>query len=201
MTAANGSSDANGTDSPMPAVITTPRLALRPFTLADVPKVFAMSQEAGMRRFIPDQVYRDLEQAVEVVNFLMAHTAERPRPTTHPYVLGVVERTTGELIGHVGLSPARDSVEIGYAVERRFQGQGLATEAVAAAAGWALSDLGLAEVLGIVEPENAMSCRVLEKAGFVRIGEDTLSTAAGPRTRLLYRRQDAGALHAGADHP
>ena len=149
-------------------MIRTARLILRPFALVDVPKVFAMGDEAGMRRWIPDQVYRDAAHAEQVVRALMAHTANAPDPSVHPYVLGIEETATGELIGHVGVSPARGSVEIGYAIEDRRQGHGFATEAVAAMAKWA----SLPELLGIVAVDNVGSCRVLEKAGFVR-GEVT----------------------------
>lgn len=51
----------------------------------------------------------------------------------------------------------------------------------ARAADWALGDLGVAEVLGVVAAGNRPSCRVLEKAGFARAGED----ATGVR---IYRR-------------
>lgn len=156
-------------------MIHTARLVLRPFVVDDVPKVFAMGDEAGMRRWIPDQVYRDAAHAEQVVRALMAHTANAPDPSVHPYVVGVEETATGELIGHVGLSPARGSVEIGYAIEDRRQGHGFATEAVAAMAKWA----SLPELLGIVAVANLASCRVLEKAGFV-LGDET-------STQRIYR--------------
>src|SRR4051812_3828223 len=111
-------------------MISTSRLLLRPFSLADVPKVFVMGGEEGIRRWIPDQVYRDQQHAEQVVRALMAHTVNPPDPRTHPYVLGIEHQETGALIGHVGLSPARGSVEIGYAVEQQLQGKGLATETV-----------------------------------------------------------------------
>lgn len=150
-------------------ILTTPRLRLRPFALADVGKLFAMSVEAGMRRWIPDQVYRDEQHAEQVVRTLTAWTDQPPDPRARPYVLGIEHAASGDLIGHVGLSAMRDSVEIGYAIEDRYQGQGLATEAVAAMATWGLS-LGLPEVLGIVATDNVSSRRVLEKAGFVVTG-------------------------------
>jgi RimJ/RimL family protein N-acetyltransferase len=60
------------------------------------------------------------------------------------------------------------------------QGQGLATEAVRAMTTWGLHRLSLPEVLGIVAADNVSSCRVLEKAGFVRCGEDG-------GVRVIYR--------------
>ena len=162
-------------------MLTTARLRLRPFTLDDVPKVFVMSGEEGISRWIPDQVYEDESEAAEVVRALMARTAKAPDPRAQRYVLGVEQTETRSLIGHVGLSPARGSVEIGYAIEQRLQGKGFATEAVTAMSGWALGELGLPEVLGIVAADNKDSCRVLEKAGFVRIGEEDQI--------LVYRRK------------
>lgn len=154
--------------------ISTARLWLRPFTLDDAPKLLVMSHEDGLRRWIPDQVYRDLEHAEHVVRVLTGYTAEPPAPSVRPYVLGVEDKGTGVLIGHVGLSAARGSVEIGYAIEQQLQGRGLATEAVIAMTRWALDELELPEVLGVVGVDNAASCRVLERAGFARDGEEPM---------------------------
>ncbi len=172
-------------------MLSSSRLILRPFSLADVPKVFVMSGEGGMRRWIPDQVYRSEDHAAQVVRALMAFTESGPDPRANPYVLGIEHKETGSLIGHIGLSPARGSVEIGYAIEQRLQRNGLATEAVTVVSGWALAELGLPEVLGIVAADNAPSCRVLEKAGFLRIGEEIKPTEAGPCPILVYRRVGA----------
>ena len=166
------------------AMISTPRLLLRTFTLADVPKLFVMSIEEGMRR-IPDQVYRDEQHAEQVARALIAYTDLSPEPRTRPYVLGIEHAETRLLIGHVGLSAWRGSVEIGYAIEQQYQGAGLATEAVAAMSDWGLSELALPEVLGIVTVDNAPSCRVLEKAGFVRTGESVDGRA---NAVFIYRR-------------
>jgi [ribosomal protein S5]-alanine N-acetyltransferase len=140
----------------------------------DAPKLLVMSHEDGLRRWIPDQVYRDLEHAEQVVRVLTGFTAQPPAPSERPYVLGVEDKATGALVGHVGLSAARGSVEIGYAIEQQLQGQGLATEAVIAMSSWALDELGLPEVLGIVGIDNAGSCRVLEKAGFALDREEIM---------------------------
>jgi hypothetical protein len=81
-------------------VIATARLLLRPLTVAD-----AMSHEAGMRRWIPDQVYRDEAHAAEVVARLIDFAAQAFDPVTRPFVLGI--EFEGDLVGHVGLSPLR----------------------------------------------------------------------------------------------
>jgi RimJ/RimL family protein N-acetyltransferase len=163
-------------------MIETPRLVLRPFRLADVAKLYAMSREAGMRQWIPDQVYRDEAHAEQVARALIELTAQLPDPRVRPYVLGVEDAATRVLVGHVGLSPARGSVEIGYAIEDAMLGRGLATEAVTAMVEWGLGSLALPEVLGIVGAANVASRRVLEKARFV------LRDDAPGAPQLVYRR-------------
>lgn len=175
----------------MIAVLTTARLHLRPFTAADVPAVYEMSREAGLRRWLPDQVYRDEAEAAEVLAALAAHTAQPPAPHLRPFVLGVEHAASAALIGHVGLSPARGSIEIGYAIGDAWQGQGFAREAVDAMAAWALGALGLPEVLGIVAADNLASIAVLARAGFMPVA----SPAPGASPQLVYRR--VAALGAG----
>ncbi len=64
---------------PLPsAMLSTSRLLLRSFVLADVPKLLVTSSEEGMRRWIPDQVYRDEQHAEQVVRALMAFTELAP---------------------------------------------------------------------------------------------------------------------------
>lgn len=168
-------------------MIETERLLLRHLTSDDVGKVFRMSREEGIRRWIPDQVYRDEEESATVIKSLIGQYSGKARPDKKPLVLGLELKQTGELIGHVGLSPALEGVEIGYAVETRLQGQGYATEAVTAMSLWAIRSLKIVEVLGIVDRENAASCRVLEKSGYVICGEKHKEMFGCLRWCRIYR--------------
>ena len=64
------------------------------------------------------------------------------------------------------------SVEIGYGINDEYQGRGYATEAVYAAAVWALQQPGVTRVEAETEPGNSASQRVLEKCGFLPSGVD-----------------------------
>ena len=176
--------------------IATVSLTLRRFSEADAPKILAMSQQSGMREWIPDQVYADEREAIRVLRYLIEQYDNPDAPVKAPLVLGVCLRTSGELIGHVGLSPAQDVVEIGYAIEDAHQGKGLATEAVGAMADWGIRTFALPGVDGIVASDNTPSCRVLEKAGFAPVGEATRSVHGVIRSEKTYRRTrgDAGTL-------
>jgi len=168
--------------------IVTASLTLRGFTLADVPRLFAMSQQASLRAWIPDQVYADEPEAGEVLRHLIDQYGRPDAPVKAPLVLGVCLRSTGELIGHVGLSPAGGGVEIGYAIDDAHQGRGLATDAVRAMAEWGIRTFALPGVDGIVASDNVASCKVLEKAGFELRGEAMRSLHGVTRLVRTYRR-------------
>jgi RimJ/RimL family protein N-acetyltransferase len=141
------------------------------FAPDDADKLLQMSREQALQTWIPDQVYRDLEHARGVLEFLTRqyHSAARPEET--PIVFGICLKSDGELIGHVGLSPNQGGVEIGYAIEERHQKKGYAKEAIEAMTQWALPHFHLPAILGIVAVANSASCRVLEKTGFALVSE------------------------------
>jgi ribosomal-protein-alanine N-acetyltransferase len=86
----------------------------------------------------------------------------------HDYGLWAVEqRTTGALLGRCGLQriTETDEVEIDFILAPASWGQGFATEAGQASLKFGFEQLNLAEVVGIVHPENLASQRVLQKLG------------------------------------
>ncbi len=80
----------------------------------------------------------------------------------------------GRLAGQVTLGNvvrgAFDSAYVGYWVDGRLAGRGIAPTAVAMLVDHAFDVLGLHRVEANVRPENAASLRVVEKLGFVREG-------------------------------
>lgn len=86
------------------------------------------------------------------------------------YGFGVFLTETGELIGRVNLSNvvrgAWQNCTIGYFIDNRMQGKGIATEAVKLAVRFAFERANLHRVQAAVMPRNRPSIRVVEKAGF-----------------------------------
>jgi RimJ/RimL family protein N-acetyltransferase len=78
---------------------------------------------------------------------------------------------TGQLLGFAGIAyptflpPVAHRPELGWRLARWGWGQGLATEAAAAARADAWDRLGLEELISIIHPENVRSRRVAEKLG------------------------------------
>jgi ribosomal-protein-alanine N-acetyltransferase len=165
----------------------TPRLLVRDFTLEDSVVIYRLSQEEGMKRFIPDQVYEDEAEAADVLGFLIAQYADPEATRSGTYVQAVELKESGELVGHVGLSPVDGGTEIGYAIAEAHQGKGYATELVRGTVRWALRDEGLPCLLGIVDSDNRASIRVLEKAEFALVDERERTSHGGMAQVRTYR--------------
>jgi RimJ/RimL family protein N-acetyltransferase len=76
-------------------------------------------------------------------------------------------------VGASGLHSVDWSVpkfEIGYWCRKRYQGQGLITEAVTAITAFAFATLGARRVASLTDEHNAASRRVLERSGYVLEG-------------------------------
>ena len=86
----------------------------------------------------------------------------------------VVEASTGELVGSIGLVRLDHDAavaEVGYLVKREARGRGIAPRALRLVAGWVLGDLGFERLELQTDVRNHASQRVAEKAGFTREGE------------------------------
>ena len=135
-------------------------------------KIYAASREQ-MEQFIASQMIDDLKAAyTEMLNGCLAHPDQ-----WEWYAIWMVEGKDGTHIGELCFKGIDESgsTEIGYGVADNYQGYGYATEAVTAAAEWALQQNAIRGVTAEVDRENAASIRVLEKSGFEltgRIGEE-----------------------------
>jgi len=152
--------------------IETKNLVIRPLSILDTEKVYEMSQEAGMKAFLPDQVYESKEQTIEIIEFLISKYGHQSIVDQLPYVLGIELKENNELIGHVGLSRIDKGIEIGYAIEEKYQGQNYATEAVKAMSNLALSNPQVNEIWAVIDFKNMASIRVLEKSDYEHINKE-----------------------------
>jgi RimJ/RimL family protein N-acetyltransferase len=78
------------------------------------------------------------------------------------------EKDTGELVGRVGLAFHRvwpSDPEVGWLIDTRRQGRGLATEAGAACLRYGFDELDFERIVSICTAENVASRRVMEKLG------------------------------------
>ena len=141
-------------------MLETERLLLRRFTERDVDAVFALRGDAEIMRFI-----RSPQKRQESVNWLKLVSSLWE--TERIGFCAVIEKRSGALVGWCGLWRLKETgeTEIGYAIDRRFWGKGLATEAARAFLDYGFETLKLDKIAAVARPENIGSRRVMEKLG------------------------------------
>lgn len=90
--------------------------------------------------------------------------------------LHVLVADGGEVVGRVNLINVADrSAELGYRIAQKAAGQGLATAAVREVRELAATKYGLTSLRARATLDNPASRKVLERNGFVAVGELTLN--------------------------
>ena len=79
----------------------------------------------------------------------------------------VVEKSTGQVIGRVGLwnPEGWPGIELGWIIRRSHWDHGFATEASRAALEWAWQNVETDHIISVIQPDNVRSIRVAEKIG------------------------------------
>ena len=149
----------------------TAHLKVRKFALEDAPVLYENHREEEVRKWIPNECYGDPEEAENAVRFYI----DCVNKGKLPYVLAVEQKDTGELIGDTGINAVTgktDEVEIGYTICRKHNGKGYGTELVQGMTAFAASAFDTRVLYGRVLRGNEVSVRVLEKNGYILIGEE-----------------------------
>jgi RimJ/RimL family protein N-acetyltransferase len=148
-------------------VVETERLVLRRWRDADAPELAAINADREVMRFIgagtplgrglSDELLRRFESEWDDRGFGLWAVQERdagPRPP----LLGFCGLTVPMFLPEV--LPA---VEVGWRLARAAWGRGIATEAARAALAFGFGELGMREIIAIVDPSNRRSLRVCAK--------------------------------------
>jgi RimJ/RimL family protein N-acetyltransferase len=154
--------EAAGPD-PSAAVLETPRLTLRRFTLDDAPFVIELVNDPAWLEHIGDRNVRTIEEAHAYLR--KGALAMYERVGFGMYVVALKE--SGELVGTCGLiqRDGLDDVDIGFAFLPQFRGKGYALESAAAVLEHARNGLDLKRIVAIVSAANHRSIRILERIG------------------------------------
>jgi RimJ/RimL family protein N-acetyltransferase len=146
-------------------ILETARLLLRRYTLADVDALSEVICDHDNMRFFPKRFER--EDAVDWIEKNLQRYAE---DGVGGWALILKSGDGREIFGgYCGLAyrdvdGARE-LEVGYALARRCQGQGLATEGARACMDYAFTQLKIDRVISLIRPENLPSRRVAERNG------------------------------------
>jgi len=145
----------------------TDRLLLRPLEEADLPAYRAMWANPEITKYLSATEKFGPEVGDRALKSWSKHEAE------HGYApWAVVHRASGELMGHCGLQFLKEwgYPEVLYMFDKKWWGDGYATEAAMTSVAYGLGALRLDKIGGMAFEDNVPSYRVLEKAGLARVG-------------------------------
>lgn len=170
----------------MEIILSTPRLILRRFTLADAGLLLQLNSDPEVLKYLHEPMLQDEEHAREILTNIIL-----PQYNNNLGRWAVHLKVNNEFIGWCGLKhrPELNEIDLGYRFMKKYWGQGYATEAAAHTLQYAFETLHLETITGRAHIENIASLTVLEKIGMQCIGEGIvddcpvktyIATAANP---------------------
>jgi len=148
--------------------ITTERLVLRPFQLADAERVSELCNNVNIYKSTLSLPYPyTIESAL---SWIPTHEEKSINDSAHEFA--ITNKITGELYGAMGLFNNRlhNNGEVGYWIGEEYWGNGYATEALKSLINFAFTEKGYHKVYGRFFATNPASGKVMEKVGMVKEG-------------------------------
>ncbi len=149
----------------MPVILKTSRLVLREFGEDDWPTVLEYQRDPRYHRHYAS-TDRTADEVREFLGTLVADQARSPRLRWQLAI--TLTEEGGRLIGNCGLrldGIGATSGDLGYELDPRYWGRGIATEAATEMVRFGFEDQGLHRIWAWCVAENRPSARVLTKVG------------------------------------
>lgn len=138
----------------------TERLVIRRFKEEDWKDLYEYLSDEEVVRYEPYQVFS-----------IEASQNEAKSRAESPAFLAVCLKENNKLIGNIYFAKQEFKTwEIGYVFNRRYQGQGYATEAAKAVIAYGFNTRGARRIVAMCNPLNTASWRLLERLGMRREG-------------------------------
>ncbi|OZI63592.1 GNAT family N-acetyltransferase [Bordetella genomosp. 11] len=176
---------------PDPGVLHTPRLRLRLWRDEDLAPYVALNADPRVTEFLPGPVSPEMAR-----RFFEMQNALYARDKCCYFAAELT--SSGALLGFIGLKyqdfavPFAPCFEIGWRLDARYWGQGLASEGAREVLAYGFNELGLDEIVSFTVPANERSRRVMARIGMTRDPAGDFSHPALPAghplaQHVLYR--------------
>jgi ribosomal-protein-alanine N-acetyltransferase len=167
-------------------VLETERLVLRPYSLADAPRVQQMCGDRAIAATTLAIPHPYPDGAAE--QWISTH-ADSFRQGTE-VTLAITLKLNGQVVGSIALSVNKNHRrgELGYMVAKEHWNRGYCTEAARAMMDYGFGLLGLNRIQAMHFPRNPASGRVMQKLGMTREGllRQYVSNRNGLEDVVLY---------------
>jgi ribosomal-protein-alanine N-acetyltransferase len=147
---------------PRTTILTTPRLVLTTWEPEDVNDLLTVHSDPMTMRFVRHGRPETKDETADLIAIYRAEQAQRG------WTKWRLADHLGHLLGRAGFGEHGQDRELGYTLKRDRWGQGLASEIAVALVEWHRERAAVNTLCAYAATENTPSCRVLEKAGFVR---------------------------------
>lgn len=143
-------------------IIVTKRLILRELSLDDTAFIYKIVNTDGWLNNIGD---RNVHMEKDAINYLSGPIDSYAKNNYGMWLME--EKSSSKAIGLCGLvnRPSLEDVDIGFALLPEFEKKGFAFEAAKATLHYAKKVLNIEKVVGICNPDNEASIRLLKKLG------------------------------------
>jgi ribosomal-protein-alanine N-acetyltransferase len=140
--------------------IETARLYLRQFTPNDLDELYRIYSEPEIMQYLRGVRTREATESA-------IHAMLKRWEQNNFGMWALVHKIDRKMIGRCGLAflDKTPEVELGYALDKVYWNQGLATEASFASLNYGFEILKLERIVAIARPENIASQRVMQKVG------------------------------------
>lgn len=146
--------------------IETERLVIRPYKQEDLEECFKLMQNRELFKYL-DMDVMSYEDYKELFNWLI-DCYEVGFNEDFKYSFNITLKESGTHIGWCGIGGVEfehKQKEIFYLIGREYWGKGYAKEASAALLDYGFNVIGVKEIIGLCNPENIASKKVLENIG------------------------------------
>lgn len=162
----------------MEKIIKAERVILRPVQESDLEAVheYAGDKEITMKMFLPNETKEETEK------FIRNSIADWKNENPHDREFVIVYE--GKVIGGIDLENCGDGTfEIGWIVNKKYRGLGIASEAASALVDYGFKELGAIKIIAHCDSRNKASGKVMVKIGMKL--KDDKGTRTYPKTGVV----------------
>jgi len=147
----------------MNIIIESNQILLRKFVIEDYKSVFEFGSNVEVQKYTGENILKSELDAKNIIKNRFSSDYQN-------YGYGrfaAIFKPENKIIGFAGLKylPELEETDIGFRFLPKYWGRGLATEISIEIIKYGFEVLNLKRIIGIADPENIASCKVLEKSG------------------------------------
>lgn len=151
----------------MEIIIETERLILREILPTDRYGLFAVDSDPDVNIYLGNKPTQKIEQTDDIINFIRQQYIDNGIGRW-----AIIEKSTNNFIGWSGLKFIKEFTnnhinyyDLGYRLNKKYWGKGIATEAAKASLNYGFQHLKLDKIHAIADSRNKASKNVIEKLG------------------------------------